>query len=102
MYKIPKEVFEVNIIQLTAGQNDTLGIHLQKPKFPQYAVVSKRADSYKSWPEYLPLKPEVLIEAGLVYTGDYFIFKKLKNFIYIYFLKIKMLFMHITITQFHH
>ena len=65
-----KENLEVNNHFLSAQDpRDRLGITLEKPKFPQYAVVSKREDSFKSWPEYLPLKPDVLVEAGLVYTG---------------------------------
>jgi hypothetical protein len=46
-----------------------LGINVEKPKFPQYAVISKRKESFESWPEYLPVKMEDMIEAGLVYTG---------------------------------
>lgn len=61
--RIPLQVIKM------ASEKETLGINLQNPKFPQYAVVSKRLDSFKAWPEYLPLKPDVLVEAGLVYTG---------------------------------
>ncbi|XP_060587497.1 baculoviral IAP repeat-containing protein 7-A-like [Ruditapes philippinarum] len=46
-----------------------LGINVEKPKFPQYAVISKRTESFESWPEYLPVKMEDMVEAGLVYTG---------------------------------
>lgn len=48
-----------------------LGINVEKPKFPQYAVYSKRLDSFENWPEYLPVAKEDLVEAGLVYTGEY-------------------------------
>ena len=62
----------VNQQFLKHNQPDSLGINTERPKFPQYAVVSKRTDSYKSWPTYIPLKPDVLIDAGLVYTGKLF------------------------------
>ncbi|XP_053391856.1 baculoviral IAP repeat-containing protein 7-like [Mercenaria mercenaria] len=46
-----------------------LGINVEKPKFPQYAVYAKRMESFDAWPEYLPVKKDDLVEAGLVYTG---------------------------------
>ncbi|XP_053396546.1 baculoviral IAP repeat-containing protein 2-like isoform X1 [Mercenaria mercenaria] len=46
-----------------------LGINVEKPKFPQYAFVPKRLESYKEWPEYIPIDKMALVEAGLVYTG---------------------------------
>jgi hypothetical protein len=54
-----------------------LGINVEKPKFPQYAVYSKRMESFESWPEYIPVKKDDLVEAGLVYTGE---LKKMINF----------------------
>lgn len=47
----------------------TLGINVEKPKFSQYAVISKRKESFESWPDYLPVQREDLVEAGFVYTG---------------------------------
>ncbi|XP_045195698.2 baculoviral IAP repeat-containing protein 3-like [Mercenaria mercenaria] len=46
-----------------------LGINVEKPKFPQYALVPKRFESFKEWPEHIPVDKEALVEAGLVYTG---------------------------------
>ncbi|XP_053391864.1 baculoviral IAP repeat-containing protein 2-like [Mercenaria mercenaria] len=46
-----------------------LGINVEKPKFPQYAVYSKRLESFDAWPEYLPVQKKDMVEAGLVYTG---------------------------------
>ncbi|XP_060582181.1 death-associated inhibitor of apoptosis 1-like [Ruditapes philippinarum] len=46
-----------------------IGINVEKPKFPQYAVYSKRMESFESWPEYIPVKKDDLVEAGFVYTG---------------------------------
>ena len=47
-----------------------LGINVEKPKFPHYAVFAKRMESFESWPEYLPVKKDDLVEAGLAYTGE--------------------------------
>ena len=65
------DVLQVNqhFLSKPPEESDAFGITQQKPKFPQYAVVSKRMESYKNWPEYLPLTPDALVEAGLVYTG---------------------------------
>ncbi|XP_053391862.1 baculoviral IAP repeat-containing protein 7-A-like isoform X2 [Mercenaria mercenaria] len=46
-----------------------LGINVEKPKFPQYAIYSKRMESFDLWPEYLPVQKKDVVEAGLVYTG---------------------------------
>ncbi|XP_053396407.1 baculoviral IAP repeat-containing protein 7-like isoform X1 [Mercenaria mercenaria] len=46
-----------------------LGINVEKPKFPQYAVYSKRLESFELWPEYLLVQKKDMVEAGLVFTG---------------------------------
>ena len=50
-----------------------LGISTTKPKYPQYALASKRRESFlgisRRWPEIAPVGVEDLVEAGLVYTG---------------------------------
>ncbi|XP_053396402.1 E3 ubiquitin-protein ligase XIAP-like isoform X3 [Mercenaria mercenaria] len=46
-----------------------LGINVEKPKFPLYAVYSKRLESFEAWPEYLPVDKIDLVDAGLVFTG---------------------------------
>lgn len=48
-----------------------LGINVEKPKFPQYAVCTKRLESFETWPEYIPVSKNDLVEAGLVYTGTH-------------------------------
>ncbi|XP_052239676.1 baculoviral IAP repeat-containing protein 3-like isoform X1 [Dreissena polymorpha] len=51
----------------------TFGISTIKPKFPHYAQISKRFESFEEaanpWPKHSPVKIEDLVEAGLVYTG---------------------------------
>ncbi|WAR08448.1 BIRC7-like protein [Mya arenaria] len=51
----------------------SLGISTLKPKFQQYALPSKRHESFTEatvpWPETSPVKVEDLVAAGLVYTG---------------------------------
>jgi hypothetical protein len=44
-------------------------IYVKKPKFPKYAAYAKRMESFESWPEYIPVKKDDFVEAGLVYTG---------------------------------
>ena len=55
-----------------SADSGNLGIYVSKPKYPQYAVTAKRLESFKKWPTYLGIKPEQLVEAGLVYTGKFF------------------------------
>ena len=47
----------------------TLGINIEKPKFSQYATLSKRLESFKDWEADSPVDKQSLAEAGLVYTG---------------------------------
>ena len=48
---------------------EPLGISVQKPKYPQYAVLATRLSSFRNWPKELGQKPEVLAKAGFVYEG---------------------------------
>ncbi|KAL4232539.1 Protein DETOXIFICATION 47 [Mactra antiquata] len=48
---------------------EMLGINVERPKFPQFAMMNKRLESFDTWPEYLPVAVKDLVEAGLVYTG---------------------------------
>ncbi|XP_052810774.1 baculoviral IAP repeat-containing protein 7-like [Mya arenaria] len=51
-----------------------LGISTMKPKYPQYALPSKRQESFTEasipWPQDAPVGVEKLVEAGLMYTGE--------------------------------
>ena len=47
----------------------SLGISVQKPKYPQYAVLATRLPSFRNWPKELGQKPEDLAKAGFVYEG---------------------------------
>ena len=51
------------------GKCGLLGVTTKKPKFARYAIRSNREESFKAWPQYVPLGKEELIAAGLVYTG---------------------------------
>jgi len=46
-----------------------LGIVTDKPKHPEYAIMTKRLESFETWPRSNPMRPQYLAEAGLVYTG---------------------------------
>ncbi|CAC5363204.1 unnamed protein product [Mytilus coruscus] len=50
-------------------ETPTLGICLDKPKYPKYAVRSTRLDSFKYWPEHLTQSPEEMSLAGFFFTG---------------------------------
>lgn len=49
----------------------SLGISTDKPKFPQYAFLHKRLETFKElpWPKNCPVSVQDLAEAGLVNTG---------------------------------
>ncbi|KAL3882588.1 hypothetical protein ACJMK2_028918 [Sinanodonta woodiana] len=61
--------FESTETNSSEAQPDQLGIHNSRPKFPQYAVLSNRKDSFKTWPKYIALQPDELAEAGFIYGG---------------------------------
>ncbi|VDI03747.1 Hypothetical predicted protein [Mytilus galloprovincialis] len=50
-------------------ETPNLGICLDKPKYPKYAVISTRIDSYKHWPAHLTQSPDELSLAGFFFTG---------------------------------
>ena len=52
-----------------ASTLEPLGISVQKPKYPQYAVLATRLSSFRNWPKDLGQKPEDLAKAGFVYEG---------------------------------
>lgn len=44
--------------------------YVEKPKFPQYAVLATRLRSYENgWSEHVPVRTDALAKAGLVFTG---------------------------------
>ncbi|VDI82130.1 baculoviral IAP repeat-containing protein 7/8 [Mytilus galloprovincialis] len=47
----------------------SIGICLEKPKYPKYAIKTTRLSSFDNWPTYLSQTPEELINAGFFYTG---------------------------------
>ncbi|CAC5403112.1 unnamed protein product [Mytilus coruscus] len=46
-----------------------IGICLEKPKYPKYAIKTTRFSSFTNWPSYLSQTPEDLVNAGFFYTG---------------------------------
>ncbi|XP_053396413.1 baculoviral IAP repeat-containing protein 7-A-like isoform X2 [Mercenaria mercenaria] len=63
------DLVKITSQKVTSPEPDALGIHVEKPKFPEFALVSKRLESYQNWPENIPTDKKDLTEAGLVYTG---------------------------------
>ncbi|KAK3099468.1 hypothetical protein FSP39_004935 [Pinctada imbricata] len=52
-----------------ASTLEPLGISIEKPRYPQYAVLATRISSFRNWPEHLHQKPEELAKAGFLYEG---------------------------------
>lgn len=48
---------------------DPLGIVLDKPRYPCYAVMATRVSSYQQWPSHLIQQPVNLSTAGFFYAG---------------------------------
>lgn len=70
------EVSDVTTSALWAKEKpsaSSLGISVVKPKFPQYAQIARRRESFREqdeqWPTNSPIAVEDLADAGLVYTG---------------------------------
>ncbi|WP_263081640.1 hypothetical protein [Endozoicomonas sp. Mp262] len=48
---------------------DTLGINFEKPRYPAYAVLTVRINTYNGWPTYLDQTPRDMAMAGFFYAG---------------------------------
>ncbi|CAG5128038.1 unnamed protein product [Candidula unifasciata] len=46
-----------------------LGIFHERPKFPNYAVLARRLQSFDGWSEQHPIKKEDLVKSGLFFAG---------------------------------
>ena len=46
------------------------GIITDKPRYPEFAFTHKRQASFETWPSYLPIKPDTLVESGFYYSGE--------------------------------
>ena len=55
----------------TQSTAKSLGISTDKPKFPQYAILGRRVESFEElpWDTRCPVSKQELAEAGLVNTG---------------------------------
>lgn len=57
--------------ETTVATSKELGFITDKPKFPQYAQMARRKESFGStWPSTNPVCVTDLVAAGLVYTGE--------------------------------
>ncbi|KAK3100454.1 hypothetical protein FSP39_020294 [Pinctada imbricata] len=52
-----------------AATLEPLGISIERPRYPQYAVLTTRIASYKDWSANLEQRPEELARAGFLYEG---------------------------------
>ena len=56
----------------TAAQTlEPLGISVERPKYPQYAVMAVRLSSFRNWPRHKSQNVETLAKAGFVYEGAF-------------------------------
>ncbi|XP_071143599.1 baculoviral IAP repeat-containing protein 7-like [Mytilus edulis] len=62
-----------NATETSSGQHKTefesLGIHLEKPKYPNYACLTVRISSFEGWPSYLDQSPRQMALAGFLFAG---------------------------------
>ena len=47
----------------------TLGINIEKPRYPNYAPLQVRISSYQGWPSYLDQTPRAMAMAGFFFAG---------------------------------
>ncbi|XP_063397612.1 baculoviral IAP repeat-containing protein 2-like [Mytilus trossulus] len=47
----------------------SMGVCLEKPKYPKYAIRTTRLSSFANWPSNLSQSPDELVTAGFFYTG---------------------------------
>lgn len=48
---------------------ESLGICLEKPKYPKYASLPARISSFDGWPSYLDQTPSEMAMGGFMYAG---------------------------------
>ena len=58
--------------QPTRTKFDPLGINFEKPRYPTYAVLTVRINTYNGWPTYLDQTPRAMAMAGFFYAGMMF------------------------------
>jgi hypothetical protein len=58
--------------QPTRTKFDPLGINFEKPRYPTYAVLTVRINTYNGWPTYLDQTPRAMAMAGFFYAGRMF------------------------------
>ncbi|KAK3603523.1 hypothetical protein CHS0354_027938 [Potamilus streckersoni] len=52
-----------------SNRNNTLGVCLEKPKYPHYSNLASRLESFRGWPSHMKQKPADLAAAGFYYVG---------------------------------
>ncbi|XP_071129053.1 baculoviral IAP repeat-containing protein 7-A-like [Mytilus edulis] len=66
---IMQDVCTKSTSQNNQRESTALGVCLDKPKYPKYAIRSVRLDSFNHWPQYLTQSPEEMVTAGFYFTG---------------------------------
>ena len=62
---------EAMTVSKSQHNNDysTLGINIEKPRYPNYAPLQVRISSYQGWPSYLDQTPRAMAMAGFLFAG---------------------------------
>jgi len=62
---------EAMAVSKSQHNNDlsTLGINIEKPRYPNYAPLQVRISSYEGWPTYLDQTPRDIAVAGFLFAG---------------------------------
>ncbi|CAG2249784.1 BIRC7_8 [Mytilus edulis] len=66
---IIQDVCTRSTTQNNQRESTALGVCLDKPKYPKYAIRSVRLDSFNHWPQHLTQSPEEMVTAGFFFTG---------------------------------
>ncbi|XP_052075900.1 baculoviral IAP repeat-containing protein 2-like isoform X2 [Mytilus californianus] len=66
---ISQDVYTRSTSKNNLSESAALGVCLDKPKYPKYAIRSVRLDSFSHWPQHLTQSPEEMVTAGFFFTG---------------------------------
>ena len=50
---------------------ERLGVLVDKPKYPEYALESARENSFKNWPKDSNIRVQDLVKAGFFFVGEF-------------------------------
>ena len=70
---IVRNIEDAETVAVSKSQHNydysTLGINIEKPRYPNYAPLQVRISSYQGWPSYLDQTPRAMAMAGFLFAG---------------------------------